>query len=79
MRIVKSELRDPVNQGLLLGISDLLLGRKKVREVIILRLQAKCGEAPACIFSGEDPIWPLGPIELAVFGHEEHLAVDGPE
>lgn len=75
--ILESELRVPVTQGL-------LLGRSEVRKVVILILQsfliqAKCGEASGCISSGKDPIWPLRPIELAAFGHVEHLAVDGHE
>ena len=75
--ILESELRVPVTQGL-------LLCRGEVRKVVILILQcffvqAKCGKAPGCISSGKDPIWPLRPVELAAFGHVEHLAVDGHE
>lgn len=75
--ILESELRVPV-------IQRLLLGRREVREVIILILQcfliqAKCGKAPGCISSGKDSIWSLGPVELAAFGHVEHLAIDGHE
>lgn len=56
-KMLTSELRVPVTQGL-------LLGRSEVRKVIILILQsfliqAKRGEAPGCISSGKDPIWPL--------------------
>lgn len=75
--ILESKLRVPVTQGL-------LLGRSEVRKVIILVLQgfliqAKSGKAPGCISSGKDPIWPLRPVELAAFGHVEHLAIDGHE
>lgn len=56
-KMLTSELRVPVTQGL-------LLGRSEVRKVVILILQsfliqAKCGEASGCISSGKDPIWPL--------------------